>query len=109
MSGAAPEDDDGNAASGPREQHRPAPRQNNEQRETETPGPAPTLADRADDVEASLKAQTSPDALAKTWARASKLCADLDVKDPERLAVLQKVFDTLRDEMDANPFAREAA
>lgn len=103
MTGAAPEDDDGNSASGPRQQH--------QQQQPAAPAPkaAPTLSERADTVEAVLKAQTTPDALAKAWAKASALCAELDLKDPERLAALTATWEGLRDEMDANPFAREAA
>lgn len=103
MTGAAPEDDDGNSASGPRQQHQQQQRPANQDR------PAPTLADRADAVTAALKAATDPDTLGKVWAKASGLCADLDLKDPDRLTALTALYEGIRDELDANPFAREAA
>jgi hypothetical protein len=100
MSGAAPEDDDGNSASEPR--HKPTP--------VPTPEPRPaTLADRADALTAALNAATDPATLSRVWAKASALCAELDMKDPDRLATLTAIHDGLRDQLDANPFAREAA
>lgn len=85
MSGAAPEDDDGNAASGPREQsqqeHRPAAKR------------APTLAERADKFEASLLASKLESDLRKTFELGAGLCGDLDAKDPDRLAEITAVYE----------------
>jgi len=103
MTGAAPEDDDGNSASGPRQQH-----QQQQQLKAQERAPL-TLTERSEAVLAALQAATDPDTLAKVWALASGLCADLDLKDPERLAQLTALYEAARDEMDANPFAREAA
>lgn len=78
---------------------------------TETPAPDPvtTLASRADAFIGALNATTTPGDLDKAWSKGSKLCADLDMSDPEKLAVITKLYESLRDEMEANPFAREAA
>lgn len=85
MSGAAPEDDDGNAASGPRTE-RPRP----EAQRTETR--PPTLAERADRLAATLKGCKSAEEVRKAYALASGLCADLDQKDPERLVEIEDLF-----------------
>jgi hypothetical protein len=58
---------------------------------------------------AALQSAADPDALGKVWAKAASLCADLDLKDPERLAQLTAKYEAARDLMDASPFAREAA
>jgi hypothetical protein len=81
MTGAAPEDDDGAAASGPRE---PKPQQ-------EAPKP-PTLAERADRFTTSLKALTTTAEREKAYKLASKLLADLDASDPERLAEIEALY-----------------
>jgi hypothetical protein len=81
MTGAAPEDDDCNAASGPRE---PRPQQ-------EAPKP-PTLAERADRFTTSLKALTTTAEREKAYKLASKLLADLDASDPERLAEIEALY-----------------
>lgn len=94
MTGAAPEDDDGNASSGPRQQ--PA---NNGHAEAPKP---PTLKDRADRLEATLKAVKSRDDATKAWNLADGLRKELDAKDPERLSVLTKLYD---DAFDAQPVA----
>lgn len=83
MTGAAPEDDDGNAASGPRSA--PVGRQ-------QAAPQAPTLKERADRLEATLKTiATAPD-LDKAFKLASGLLAELDSKDPERLADLDALY-----------------
>lgn len=83
MTGAAPEDDDGNAASGPRSA--PVERQHT------APKP-PTLAERADRLEKTLKdIKTAPD-LDKAFKLASALLAELDAKDPERLAEVDALY-----------------
>jgi hypothetical protein len=81
MTGAAPEDDDGAAASGPRE---PKP-------QPEAPKP-PTLAERADRFTTSLKALTTTAEREKAYKLASKLLADLDASDPERLADIEALY-----------------
>ncbi len=58
----------------------------------EAPKP-PTLAERANRLEAALKAQTTADALRKAYGLASGLCADLDLKDPERLAEIEALYE----------------
>lgn len=92
MAGGAPEDDDGNAASGPRNEPRP------EAKRTEPA--APTLKDRADRLEATLRAvKTSPD-LRKAYDLASGLLADLDAKDPERLVEINTLYETRFADLD---------
>lgn len=87
MTGAAPDDDDGQAASGPRE----VP----QQRQPEKPA-TPTLAERANRLESALRAkQGDADAVQKVWDSASALCADLDDKAPERLAELETLLKML--------------
>lgn len=80
ITGSAPEDDDGNAAS-----QRPPP----EPRRAD-PVP-PTLADRADRLEATLKAVKSVTELDKAFNLASALCAELSDKAPDRLADLERL------------------
>jgi hypothetical protein len=85
MTGAAPEDDDGNAASGPRD--RPEPKRHD-------PKP-PTTAERADRLEATLKA-AKPEDVEKAWGLASALLAMLSVEMPERLEELTKLYEFRR-------------
>lgn len=97
MTGAAPEDDDGNAASAPR---RPEPAQ--EARK-------PTLADRAKVLEGFLTAAEDVATLEKAWAKGAALCADLDMSAPERLAELTNHYETRRDELETTtPFDKAA-
>ena len=84
MTGAAPEDDDGNAASGPRREP--------EKVQREEPKP-PTLAERANRLEATLKGVKSAVDLRKAYDLASGLCADLDASDPERLAEINTLYE----------------
>jgi hypothetical protein len=55
----------------------------------------PTLAERADRLEAALKAQTTADNLRKAYGLASGLCASLDDKLPERLAEINALYERL--------------
>ena len=71
--------------------------------------PVTTLAGRADAFVARLNAASDVPALEKAWGLGSGLCADLDLMDPEKLAVITALYETRRDELEANPFAREAA
>jgi hypothetical protein len=83
LAGIAPEDDDGNAASGPR-QNAQKPAQQSEQ-----PKGPPTLSERADRLEITLKEVKTRADLDKAFKLASGLLADLDAKDPERLADIE--------------------
>lgn len=64
------------------------------------------LADRAKALEATMRKASTADDLRSVWARGSGLCADLDMKDPERLAELEQLYATLFDEL-ATPTADE--
>lgn len=71
--------------------------------------PVTTLATRADAFVAALNATTNADELEKAWAKGSKLCADLDLKDPEKLAVIVALYETRRDELSTpTPFTKAA-
>lgn len=90
MTGAAPEDDDGNAASGPR----------SEPVETKRADPKPpTLSERADRLESTLKGIATKDQLAKAYKLASGLLGELDQKDPERLAEINALYERLDGEL----------
>lgn len=90
MTGAAPEDDDGNSASGPRQQ--PAPQ--------EAPKP-PTLSERADRFVTTLRGLPTPAERERAYKLASKLLADLDASDPERLVEINRFYDELQAEQVA--------
>jgi hypothetical protein len=92
MTGAAPEDDDGNAAS---QAKAPPPAD-----------PVTTLASRADGFVARINAAPDAAALEKVWGLGAGLCADLDLKDPEKLAAITTLYETRRDELAANPFQK---
>ena len=99
MTGAAPEDDDGAAASGPR-QAPPA---------TAKPAPQPTLTERANRLAATLEAAKTQDDLRRTFDRAAGLCADLDAADPERLVELTALYERLFLALDGIPAGAVAA
>ncbi len=89
-----------------------APRQQQQPQQQRPAADAPvklTLAERADKLDRLLDDATDPAALDKAWALGSATCADLDLKDPERLATLVAKYEAARDLMDANPFAKKAA
>ena len=67
-----------------------------------------TLASRADAFVARLNAAADGAKLEKAWALGSSLCADLDLKDPEKLAVITTLYETRRDELTSNPFQKAA-
>ena len=90
ITGCAPEDDDGNAAS----QRQAPPPQRTE------PKP-PTLAERADRLVATLKTVKTADELHKAFKLAAKLCADLDAADPERLAEIDQLYRDLSIQLEA--------
>ena len=83
MAGLAPEDDDGNAAA------KAAPTATEAKRTDPKP---PTLSERADRLEATLKA-VKPEEIGKAWALASALLADLSTENPERLAELTTLYE----------------
>lgn len=89
ITGSAPEDDDGNAASGPRQAPRDAPPP---QTRHEAPTP-PTLAERSAAFEKRLTVAKSQEELRKAYALGSKLCAELDDKDPERLVEVNQLYE----------------
>lgn len=89
MSGAAPVDDDGNAASGPRD--RPEPKR----QETKVP----TLAERADRLEATLKT-VKPEELEKAWELGAALLALLSVEMPDRLTTLTELYEFRKPQME---------
>lgn len=79
-----------------------------------TPPPPPadpvtTLAGRADTFVGVLNATTTAANLEKAWALGSKLCADLDLKDPDKLAAITALYEARQAELDATPFRKEAA
>lgn len=82
--GVAPEDDDGNAAAASKPDERPEPRRAD-------PKP-PTLAERADRLAATLNGVKTEADLRKAYELASALRAELDEKNPERLAELDALF-----------------
>lgn len=93
MSGVAPEDDDGNAAARPSTAPQTLP-------ETKRAEPAaPTLAGRAERLVATLKSVKTLKELDKAFVLGSGLCAELDAKDPERLAEIEALVAARRDEL----------
>jgi len=85
--GVAPEDDDGNAAAASKpEEPRPEAKQ--------APTAPPTLAERADRLATTLKGLKTAGEVRKAYGLASKLCADLDASDPERLAEIEALYST---------------
>lgn len=90
MTGAAPEDDDGNSASGPRQQ--PA--------KHEAPKP-PTLAERADRFVTTLRGLETATERERAYKLASKLLADLDASDPERLVEINRLYEDMQAEQVA--------
>lgn len=82
--GVAPEDDDGNAATAA---SKAAPQ------EPKVEPKPPTLKDRADRFAATLNGVGTEDDLRKAYALGSKLCAELDDKDPERLVEINALYE----------------
>lgn len=81
----------------------------------ETPPPPPadpvtTLASRADVVVSALNAAATADDLERAWGKSAKVCADLDLKDPDKLAVITALYEARRDELTTttNPFSKAA-
>ena len=79
MSGAAPEDDDGNAASAKGPQSNPVTKER-------------TLRERSDDFETALKAAKSDREIETIWAKGAVLRKALEGADPERLEDLYNRF-----------------
>lgn len=90
MTGAAPEDDDGQAASGPREKTAPQ----------EAPKP-PTLSERADRFVTTLRGLATATERERAYKLASKLLADLDASDPERLVEINRLYEDMQAEQVA--------
>jgi hypothetical protein len=84
--GVAPEDDDGAAAT------KAAPAQQRDQGAPSEIKP-PTLAERADRLVGTLNSVKTADELRKAYELGSKLCADLDRSDPERLAEINALYE----------------
>jgi len=70
--------------------------------------PVTTLASRADVVVSALNAAATADDLEKAWGKSAKVCADLDLKDPEKLAAITTLYEARRDELTTNPFSKAA-
>lgn len=94
MTGAAPEDDDGSAASGPRQEAPPrsAPKR--------AEPPAPTLAQRADRLIATLTT-CKPEEVEKAWGLAQRLRDELAEADPDTLEKLRKTYEFRRPDEQA--------
>lgn len=90
MTGAAPEDDDGNAASAPRD---------NRQQSKPTP-PAQPLAQRKAGALEAIRTAATPDILQRRYAQTTELRQALDQQDPEGLAELEQAFAVARDTFD---------
>jgi hypothetical protein len=86
MAGVAPEDDDGNAAS--------AKQPPNEGKAAPKP---PTLAERAGRLTATLQAVKTKADLERAYSLASALRAELDDKEPDILADLDRLFSARMD------------
>lgn len=96
ITGAAPEDDDGNAASGPRQQPQ----------SQHVDPPKLTLSERADAFDARLRTCKTKAELDKAFKLGSGLMAELDAKDPDRCIAL----DQLHEELEGHfPVRMEAA
>ncbi len=80
MAGVAPEDDDGNAASAKQPAHE------------SRPAKPPTLAERAGRLTATLQAVKTKADLERAYSLASALRAELDDKEPDILADLDRLF-----------------
>lgn len=109
MSGVAPEDDDGNLAARPGDRRDHPPRQQQAAPPAESTQPAKTLAQRADMFTGALKSCETKEALVRTWKQGGKVCADLDLSDPERLVELTRLNDELMAGFDEAGPAADAA
>lgn len=75
---------------------------------TDAPKGPPTLAERADTLVGFLNDAKDAGTLERAWAKGSKLCADLDLSDPDKLAVITSLYEARRDELDTTPFKKAA-
>lgn len=94
MSGVAPEDDDGAAAS----RGAPPPAKRTEPTQ-------PTLSDRADRLLATMRAVKTVSELDKAFTLASALCADLSEKAPGKLAEIEALRAAREEEFAAERIA----
>lgn len=91
-------DDDGEAAHGRREAPETAPPRSAPRevaKPTEAKAPSGTLLDRAFVFENALKQCADQEGLRRTYEAGSRLCSDLDLKEPERLAEVNKTYEAL--------------
>lgn len=77
----------------------PAPRQP-AQRKPPAASSKSSLKERADKLERALKSADATPVLRKVWELASGLCADLDLKDPDRLGELTALYEQRFDELE---------
>lgn len=103
MSGVAQMEDDGNAAAGKTPLADAPAKQLPEPKRAEAK--PPSLAERADRLEAKIKAVSSVTDLDKVFTLAAALCAELSVDDPKRL----REIEDLRTEREEEFAARIAA
>jgi hypothetical protein len=107
MIGIAPEKDVDGVGAAPSgavsNRHPNAPREESPRQQepikTVTP-PTKTLAQRADMFESAMKACDNKEALTRTWKQGGKVCADLDLSDPERLVETTALYDSLMAKFD---------
>lgn len=72
--------------------------------------PKSILAARADTVVGALNAVTSRVDLEAAWAKSAKVCADLSINDPDKLAAVTKLYEGRRAEFSGgNPFEQKEA
>lgn len=84
--GVAPEDDDGAAAT------KAAPRAVSNDTPAKVEAKPPTLSERADRFEATLKGVKTLEELHKAYDLGAKLCSQLDTSDPERLFEVNTLY-----------------
>lgn len=84
------------------------PRQQAQTQAAATTQPTKTLAQRADMFTGALKACENKEALVRTWKQGGKVCADLDLSDPERLVELTRLNDELMAGFDEVPASVDA-
>lgn len=101
MTGAAPEDDDGNAASGPGRDNAPPP-----QTKRADP-PKPTLGERAKALTQRIKTVADEASLEKVLRLGDALLTELDNAGPEYRAEIDAMVKRRRDELTRVPEAAE--
>lgn len=84
------------------EEDKPAPAKAAPEAKREEPK-TPTLAERANRFEGTLKAVKTAADLRKAYDLGAKLCADLDTADPERLAEINATYEARFTELEGGP------